>query len=59
MDLVDGDEEKAKGIAKVKEDVNKYLFFKRAIDLGITFTKNDLSFTEILLFSLIKDSMNG
>lgn len=55
---MDNDKEKADKIMVVKKDVEKYLFFKRSKDLGITYTKRDLIFSEFLLFSLIKDEMN-
>jgi hypothetical protein len=56
---LEGDAEKAKSIFKIKEDVNRFTFFKRAIDLGITYTNKDLSFVDFMLFSWISEAVNG
>lgn len=60
MELLDGDAEKAKATFKVKDDVHRYDFFKRSLDLGITYSKEDLSFSEMMIFSWIKEGLlNG
>lgn len=43
----------------VKKDIERYTFFARAIKLGITFGKRDLSFSDFLLFSCIKEKIDG
>jgi hypothetical protein len=55
---VDNDFKKAEAIMKVKKDIERYSFFDRAVKLGITFTKSDLSFSDMVLFSFIKDAIN-
>lgn len=57
--LLDGDTKKAAKILEVKREIERYTFFKRAIDLGITYGKKDLIFSDFLLFSLIKDELSG
>ncbi len=55
---MDNDFKKAEAIMKVKKDIERYSFFDRAVKLGITFTKSDLSFSDMVLFSFIKDAIN-
>jgi hypothetical protein len=59
INLLEGDEVKAKKIMKVTKDIERYTFFARATKLGITYTKRDLSFSDFLLFSCIKEKIDG
>jgi hypothetical protein len=59
LELLDGDEIKAKKIFKIKDDVNKYTFFKRSTDIGITYRPTDLSFSDSMIFSWIKEGLDG
>jgi hypothetical protein len=59
INLLEGDEVKAKKIMKVAKDIERYTFFARATKLGITYTKRDLSFSDFLLFSCIKEKIDG
>jgi hypothetical protein len=59
INLLEGDEEKAHKIMKVRKDVERYSFFSRAIKLGISYGKRDLTFSDFLLFSCIKEKIDG
>lgn len=37
----------------------KYTFFKRAVDMGIVYGPKDMTFSEYLLFTWIKEALNG
>lgn len=50
---ITGDESLSKEIHDLTKDVNRYSYFKIATDLGIVFGPQDLSFTDMLLFSWI------
>lgn len=50
---------KVKEIFKVKEDVQRYTFYKRSLDLGIRYNKKDMKFTEFMLYSFIKEAFDG
>jgi hypothetical protein len=56
---LDGDTDKFKRISETKEVINKYFFFKSAVDLGINYGPKDLSFSQMMLFSWIKDGLSG
>lgn len=43
----------ASDIYQVTKDVARYSYFKMSVDLGVRFGPEDLSFTDMLLFSWI------
>jgi hypothetical protein len=47
------DEELAKRIFDLTKDVSRYAFYKMSIDLGVKYGPDDLSFSDMLLFSWI------
>ena len=51
-----GDKEKVNLILNVVNDVRRYDFFRMSQDLGIVYGKNDIPFTDMILFSWIKGS---
>jgi hypothetical protein len=59
FELIDGTESerrsKAIAIIECAEIIKEYGVFESAINLGITFGPNDLTFTEFLLFKWIKE----
>lgn len=57
--ITEGGEERVKAIFEVKKDVERYTFYKRSLDLGIRYGKRDLTFTEFMLFSFIKEAFDG
>lgn len=61
INVCEGDdkEERAKKIYDLRNDIFEYTFFKRSVDLGITYKKEDLTFNKFLLYSLIKEKMDG
>lgn len=50
---------KVKEIFKVMDDVQRYTFYKRSLDLGIRYNKRDLTFTEFMLYAFIKEAFDG
>lgn len=54
-----GDDKKASDILKVSELVNKYCFFSNSLDIGVTYSPRDLSFTDMLIYSWIKDGLSN
>jgi hypothetical protein len=41
------------------KDVYRYSYFKRAREIGIVYSKSDLTFTDMMLFSFIKEKLDG
>jgi hypothetical protein len=54
-----GDRKQAEEIVKVVRIVQKYCYYANSIDIGITYRPTDLSFSESLLYSWIKDGLNN
>lgn len=50
---VTGNESLANDIYQITKDVARYSYFKMSVDLGVRFGPEDLSFTDMLLFSWI------
>jgi hypothetical protein len=45
-------------IIEVKKLVNKYCFYSNSIEIGVTYSPRDMSFSEMMLFSWIKDGLS-
>ena len=54
-----GDRKQAEAIVSVTKIINKYCYFANSIDLGITYRPDDISFSESMLFSWIKDGLGN
>jgi hypothetical protein len=50
---ITGNDSLASDIYQVTKDVARYSYFKMSVDLGVRFGPEDLSFTDMLLFSWI------
>jgi hypothetical protein len=53
------DSEKAKKIISVKSDIFRYLYFSESKEMGIFYGPSDMSFTDMMLFTWIKDGLGG
>lgn len=58
IDLVE-DENTVEEIIKLQKEIKEYTYFKQARDLGITYTPKDLSFSRMILFSSIRECIDG
>ena len=54
-----GNEKSAADILEVSRLVNKFCYFSNAIEIGVTYSPRDLSFSEMLIFSWIKDGLSN
>lgn len=59
IELLDGDKFKAKRIIEVTKDVLRFTYHRDALGIGIVFGPNDIPFSDILLFSWIKEGLSG
>jgi hypothetical protein len=53
------DKSLARDIMEVSKEVNRFIFYNNSLDIGIKYTPQDLKFTDMLLYSWIKDGLNG
>jgi hypothetical protein len=58
IDLVE-DESTIDGIIDLQREIREYTYFKQAREIGITFTPKDLTFSKMLLFSSIRECIDG
>lgn len=56
---ITGSKEITEDVLSIVEDVKRYSFFKQSQDLGIVYGPKDLTFTDMLLFSWIRGTVNG
>jgi hypothetical protein len=50
---ITNDSELSKNIYELSKDVTRYSYFKLSVDLGVRYGPDDLSFTDMILFSWI------
>ena len=53
------DEERVDKIIEVTRDVHRYGFYKSSIDIGVGYSPRDLTFSQMMLYSWIKDGLSG
>ncbi len=53
------DKELTSGIFEAMKDVTRFTFFHNSIELGIKFSPQDMKFSDMMLYSWIKDGLNG
>jgi len=54
-----GDKQLASDIIETTKVIAKYGFYFSSIDIGIKYGPQDLSFSEMMLYSWIKDGLNN
>jgi hypothetical protein len=54
-----GDSDLSEKIVEVSKLINKYCYFFNSVDLGVKYTPQDLSFSEMMLYSWIKDGLSN
>jgi hypothetical protein len=45
-------------IIDVTNDISRYSYYKSSLNIGINYSPKDLSFSEMLIFSWIKDGLD-